>query len=242
MKLQDRSFVFYLSGLRDNDTAVQYWIRKLYSGYDTMLFKLPYTPPYQDFGSIRAFQIQSRFRPFTDTLQKEKLAVIDLSEWIGADVQFDYLEIFFQFLHDRRSFYNFQYIFTVGAASRDQAMPLCRMACRYLASGRIHEDRMFTTPALLASFLQTNYPLHKDAALGLAEIFAAQKEGPAQIDAVVKDLLGRVQAKSGDLVTKQDLLCQFDQVRRSKVFLLYERELLRWKNEKPMTDRGRISA
>ncbi|OUN83761.1 hypothetical protein [Gemmiger sp. An50] len=241
MKLQNRSFVFYLSGLRDNDTAVQYWIHKLYSGYDTMLFKLPYTPPYQDFESIRAFQIQSRFHPFTDTLQKEKLAVIDLSEWIGVDVQLDYLEIFFQFLHDYHSFYHFQYIFTVGAASRNQAMPLCQMACRYLASGRIHEDHMFTTPALLASFLQANYPLHMDVALGLAKIFAAQKEGPAQIDAVVNDLLSRVRSKSGDLITKQDLLCQFDQVRHSKAFLLYERELLIWKNEKQTTDSGRGS-
>ena len=242
MTLHDRSFVFYLSGIRNNDAAVRCWIRKLYSGYDLMMFKLPYTPPYQDFDSIRAFQIQSRFRPFTDTLQKDKLAVIDLSEWVGTDVCLEYLEIFFQFLHDRRSFYSFQYIFTAGAASLEQAMPLCRMACRYLAYGCIHEDRTFTVPALLADFLQDKYPLGEDAALRLAEIFAAQKEGPAQIDAVMQDLLHRVQQKSNAPLTEGDLLRQFDQVQHSKAFLLYEAELSKWKQEKPLADGGRVSA
>lgn len=97
MKVKENAFVFYLSGIRDNDTAVSWWLQRLYSEYDSMLFKLPYTPPYKDFSSIRNFQIQSRFHPFTDTLCRERLAVIDLSEWIDPQAQLDYLEIFSSF-------------------------------------------------------------------------------------------------------------------------------------------------
>lgn len=123
MKLQDRSFAFYLSGLRGNDTAVQYWIHSLYAGYDTMLFKLPYTPPYKDFGSIRAFQIQSRFRPFTDTLQKEKLVVLDLSNGLVRTCSSTIWRSFFSFCTTAA-------LFTTSSTSLQREQPVGSRQCR----------------------------------------------------------------------------------------------------------------
>ena len=243
MKVKENAFVFYLSGIRDNDTAVSWWLQRLYSDYDSMLFKLPYTPPYKDFSSIRNFQIQSRFHPFTDTLCRERLAVIDLSEWIDPQAQLDYLEIFFQFLHDRRSFYRFQYIFTAGTASRSQIDPICRLACRYLEEGRIHEDRTFTVPEQLATFLQDRYLLDDAVAQQFARIFIRHGEGPAQMDAVLRDLVNRLYLPQNKPLSLSLLFSQMNRIVNSKVFLLYEKEITDWNNErKQIVERSRVSA
>jgi len=97
MRGREKQFTFYLSGMEDNDTAVMNYIRSL-KGYEDcpyMFFKLHYVPPYQEFDYIKEFQCKSRFKPFVDAARHRKIAVIDLSEWVGHETE-EYLEVNFR--------------------------------------------------------------------------------------------------------------------------------------------------
>ena len=86
MYQKERRFTFVLTGIKDNDSLVENYVRN--HGYEKekcVQYKLEYTPPYQNFNGISYFERITQYRPFQDPIQKKAVAVIDLSDWIGHE-------------------------------------------------------------------------------------------------------------------------------------------------------------
>ena len=130
---ENKGFIILLTGEKDNDEFAVWMAKK----ENYMLFTLPYTQPYQRFDGIRELQTAGRFRAFWDDTCRKKIAIIDVSEWIGHEED-EYFEIFSKFLCDfsKQAFFDFEYIFTVGDAGREEAKYLYRTLSRYLGGGR----------------------------------------------------------------------------------------------------------
>ena len=133
---ENRRFTILLTGEKDNDEFAV-WMAKKENYENYMLFTLPYTQPYENFNGIRELQTAGRFRAFWDDTCRKKIAVIDISEWIGHEEE-EYFVIFAKFLCDfpKQSFFDFEYIFTVSDAGREEAKYLYRTLSRYLDGGR----------------------------------------------------------------------------------------------------------
>lgn len=148
MKAQRNNFTILTTGAADNDTAALRYIQsqEVYREAKCVLYQLQYVPPYETFKGIMDFQDIIKYHPFSDPIQKEAAAVIDLSEWIGHE-QEEYLEIFCKFLHDYDlEFYEYAYIFTVGTADRKTAEKLYTLLDRYLEEGEIVETERRILP------------------------------------------------------------------------------------------------
>lgn len=233
MRVGEKSFILYLSGAADNDVAIMNYLtgQKEYRDAPCAVFKLDYTAPYQDFTAIREFQCAMRYRPFADKAWRRKVAIVDLSEWIGHEKE-DFLEIFCKFLHDFRSFFWLEYVFTVGAADRDAVQGLYRLISEYLCEGRLVEDNMLTDSRALGRLLKENYPLDTAVAEKLAGVFVAgQIRGLTQLHTVMEDFLARMDLAEGRRVTETQVLEAMCSLTDSKLFLLYEDGMKKWQRE-----------
>ena len=233
MSTREKSFILYLSGAADNDVAIMNYLagQKEYRDAPCAVFKLDYTDPYQDFTAIREFQCAMRYRPFADKAWRRKVAIVDLSEWIGHEKE-DFLEIFCKFLHDFRSFFRLEYVFTVGAADRDAVQGLYRLISEYLCAGRLVEDNTLTNSRALGELLKETYPLDEAVAEKLAEIFTAgQIRGLTQLRTVMEDFLARMDLAEGRRVTETQVLEAMCSLTDSKLFLLYEDGMKKWQRE-----------
>lgn len=124
------SYTFYLTGRNDTDAAVI----RIIGEHPYLMFCLPYTAPYEEFHSIKEFQRESRYRPFCEEDERKKIAVIDLQGWAGHE-QEEYLEIFIKFLHDRQSFFHYEYVFKVRESDRTGLGKLDRLMRQFLRGG-----------------------------------------------------------------------------------------------------------
>lgn len=233
MRTGEKSFTLYVSGAADNDIAVMNYLsgQKEYRDVPCAVFKLDYTAPYQDFTAIREFQCAMRYRPFADKAWRRKVAIVDLSEWVGHEKE-DYLEIFCKFLHDFRSFFRLEYVFTAGTADRDAAQGLYRLISEYLCAGRLVEDNTLTDSRALGELLKETYPLDEAVAEKLAEIFTAgQIRGLTQLHTVMEDFLARMDLAEGRRVTETQVLEAMCSLTDSKLFLLYEDGMKKWQRE-----------
>lgn len=133
--LKERPYVIFLSGKKDNDAEVG----RLLGTTPYLFFDLPYTAPYQSFEGIREFQRESRYHPFLDENIRKMAAVINLSEWLGHEDEM-YLEIFVKYLYDCECFFQYEYVFTVEKAGRDEVQKLWKLMKEYLGEGRLLEE------------------------------------------------------------------------------------------------------
>lgn len=231
-----RSFTFYVSGVKDNDAGVMHYIRKQkgYKNIPCLFFKLCYTAPYQNFQSIREFQYETKYRPFSEkSNQKKALVVMDVAEWIGKENE-EYFEIFCKFLHDyHTTFYQFEYMFTVADADRGKIKGLYKMISQYLGEGKIAEDRTLTDVKEMSEYLMDTYPVDRVPAERLASIFCHKgMKGLSQLDAIMMDLMEYMQPGEREKVTESQLLSHYKSLENSNFGILYEEELKRWKQER----------
>ena len=230
-----RSFTFYVSGVKDNDAGVMRYIRKQkgYKNIPCLFFKLRYTAPYQNFQSIREFQCETKYRPFSGkSNQKKALVVMDVAEWIGKENE-EYFEIFFKFLHDyHTTFYQFEYIFTAADADRGKIKGLYKMISQYLGEGKIAEDRTLTDVKEMSEYLMDTYPVDRILAERLASIFCHKgMKGLSQLDTIMMDLMEYIHPGEREKVTESRLLSHYKSLENSKFGILYEEELKKWKQE-----------
>lgn len=231
-----RSFTFYVSGVKDNDAGVMRYIReqKGYKNIPCLFFKLCYTAPYQNFQSIREFQYEMKYRPFSEkSNQKKALVVMDVAEWIGKENE-EYFEIFCKFLHDyHTTFYQFEYMFTVADADRGKIKGLYKMISQYLGEGKIAEDRTLTDVKEMSEYLMDTYPVDRVPAERLASIFCHKgMKGLSQLDTIMMNLMGYMHPGEREKVTESQLLSHYKSLENSKFGILYEEELKKWKQER----------
>lgn len=231
-------YALYLSGADYSDKAVLRFLstQERYRDCPYLFFPMPYVPPYQDprqFSAIREFQRAGRYHPFSDLAQRRKLAIIDLSEWLGHENE-EYLEVFLKFLHDNThaSFFYFEYVFTVGSASREQCLPLRQLLARYLGREFLLEDNTFRSQKSLRTLLRSRYPLDAAVAGRLTQIFAAHPTNDlAQVDTVMEALLDGLALPPGRKLTEPLLAKKLDALKDSILCLLYEKEVAEWTEE-----------
>lgn len=233
MYRKENTFTFFLTGKKDNDVAVESYVRK--RGYDEskcVHYKLEYTPPYQNFTGITYFERLSQYRPFTDSIKKKAVAIVDLSEWVGHEKE-EYLEIFCKFLHDYDwCFYRYEYVFTVGEANREKAKELYELVSEYLCEGRIVEDRTLTDEKSMSAYLLGEYPINKLLATKLSRIFIRNKiKGYTQLSMVMGDLVERMQEGKSNLITEQQIWKSFEKLENSKLAVLFAGDMRKWKDE-----------
>lgn len=231
--MNEKNFTCILTGMKDNDTMVENYVRR--HGFEEakcVQYKLEYTPPYENFTGISYFEIMTQYRPFTDPIQKKAVAVIDLSEWIGHEEE-EYLEIFCKFLHDYDwSFYQYEYVFTVGDADRMKMKKLYAVLSEYLDKGNIVEDRTMTDEKSMAKYLVSAFPVNKTLAAKLSHIFVDNKiKGYVQLHMVMKDFVARVQSNKGSLLTEKKVKEKFAELENSKLMILFEDDVRKWKAE-----------
>lgn len=230
-----KSFIFYVSGVKDNDAGIMRYIReqKGYKNIPCIFFKFYYTAPYQNFQSIREFQYETKYRPFSGkSNQKKALVVMDVAEWIGKESE-EYFEIFCKFLHDyHTTFYQFEYMFTVADANRGKIKELYKMLSQYLGEGKIVEDRTLTNVKEMAEYLMDTYPVDRILAERLASIFCHKvMKGLSQLDTIMMDLMEYMHPGEREKVTESQLLSHYKSLEHSKFGILYEDELKKWKQE-----------
>lgn len=233
MYRKENAFTFFLTGKKDNDAAVENYVRN--NGYDEakrVHYKLEYIPPYQNFTGIAHFERLTQYRAFSDSVQKRAVAIIDLSEWIGHEKE-EYLEIFCKFLHDYDwSFYRYEYVFTVGEANRDKTMELYALVSEYLCEGKMIEDRTMTEEKSMSEYLMTTYPVNKMLSSKLSRIFIRNEiKGYTQLNMVMNDLVERLQYKKNNLITEQQLWNSFDKLENSKLAIMFNSDMKKWREE-----------
>ena len=232
--MREKNFIFYLPGAKVSDADVRRFLKKEagYGDGESIFFKLGYTPPYQKFFSIREFQCEMRYRPFEESNKKMAAAVIDLTEWIGHEDE-EYLEIFFQYLHDFDcTFHSYEFVFTVSDADREQTRELLLLAAEYLGQYRVEEDRTLNTEQALAELLQEEYPVDQWVAKRLAKIFLSGKGRDfAKIRGFMNDFVAHVKNGKRGRITVKEVMKHFSELEESKIGLFYEKELAAWKEE-----------
>lgn len=233
MYRKENTFTFFLTGKKDNDAAVENYVRNHgYDGSKCVHYKLGYTPPYQNFTGIECFERLTQYKPFCDSIHKKAVAIIDLSEWIGHETE-EYLEIFCKFLHDYDwNFYRYEYVFTVGESNREKAMGLYALVTEYLCEGKVIEDRTLTDEKSMAAYLMDTYPVNEMLAIKLSHIFIKNKiKGYTQLNMVMKDLVERIQYEKSNMLTEQQLWSSFDKLESSKLTIMFNGDVRRWREE-----------
>lgn len=230
---KEKTFTFFLTGRKDNDTAVENYVRT--HGYDEskcILYKLEYTPPYKNFTDIADFMSKTQYHPFRDPLHKEAVVVIELSEWIGHEKE-ENLEIFLKFLHDYDwSFYRYEYVFTVGDADKIKIKDLYALVDEYLCRGDIFEDKTLTDEKYMSVYLSANYPVNRALAERLSHIFVTNKTfGYAQINTVMEDFIERVNLRKGATLTEKQAGILLGKLEACKLQTLFELDVMEWKKE-----------
>lgn len=234
MYKKEKKFTFLLTGMENNDAAAEKYVRKNgYDGAKVVQYKLEYAVPYAKFQGIAEFERMTQYKPFCDVAKKQAVAIIDLSEWLNHEKE-DFLEIFMKYLHDYDwSFFKYEYVFTAGKADRTQIRALYRLASEYLYGGEIVEDRTMVDKKKLSSYLMTEYPINKGLAERLAQIFVGGKlKGVSQLEMIMRDLVERIQPPPGMLITEKHIYKFFEKIENSKLGILYEEEIRKWKDEK----------
>lgn len=222
------SYTFYLTGKKDNDAEV---IRAI-GNHNYMLFDFPYTAPYQqEFRAIKDFQDESRYIPFKDSNSKKKFAIINISEWIGHEDE-EYLGIFVKFLHDYRSFFNYEYIFTVGEASREDIKDLYMLMAQYLRDGKIIEDYTLSDWKLLSGYIRRTYSVDSHVANRCAEIMTrCGVKGLPQVDLYMQDMIHKITKSGNRKLTEMELLSSKN-IENTTFFIVYEDAVKDWKANK----------
>ena len=116
---------------------------------DTVQMHVPYTPPYEPFGTLR--ELQLRIRAAQVGGKNVGKLILDVSEWISHP-QDEYIRILAMFLADHPQYHC---LFTVCCSSRKQALPLFVTLRQYL-DGSMEEDSLFEDPVLLQQYLQSD--------------------------------------------------------------------------------------
>lgn len=230
---KEKTFTFYLTGRKDNDTAVENYVRTHgYNDLKCVFFKLEYTPPYKDFRAIADFMAITQYHPFRDPSFKKAAAVIDLSEWIGHENE-ENLEIFLKFLHDYDwSFYRYEYVFTVGDADKSKIKAIYAVVDEYLCKGHIYEDKTLTDEKSMSVYLYENYPVNRALAERLSYIFVANKiNGYAQIHTVMEDFIERADLKRKTVLTERQAGILLGKWETCKLQTLFEKDVMEWKKE-----------
>lgn len=230
---KEKAFTFFLTGKEDNDTAAENYVRDHgYNGAKCVQYKLEYTPPYEKFTGITDFERMTQYRPFRDPIQKNAVAIIDLSEWVGHEKEQN-LEIFYKFLHDYDwSFYRYEYIFTVGKADRTQIKELYTLADEYLYEGEIKEDRTMISQKEMAKYLRAQFPVDRVLAEKLSYIFiSGQIKGYPQLNTVMEDFVRRMQCREGKVLSKRQAGKLLSHLEGSKMETLFEKYVIEWREE-----------
>lgn len=228
------SFVFYLSDAKEDDISVLYFLQnhKILK-QDTVFrkFRLEYTPPYQEFSSLRRFQRVLRYRPFMDSASRKMIMLVDLSEWIGHEEE-EYLEVFLRFLHDYRSFFQPRYVFSAGVVQKEEVYKLYRLISGYLPGGEMMEDHILSDSQQLCKYLCEKYPLSKPVAARLGRIIAGGRlTGLACVNMVVEDFVERMHIKRGAEITDAIVFNHRNDLQNSKVHLFFEEDTEKWLNQ-----------
>ena len=221
-------FTFYLTGQKDADSMFRLRLDR-----NCLIFRLPYTPPYEKFPGIRAFQAAARFHPFQDEAVRARTAVVDLREWLGHE-QEEYLEIFMKFLHDYRnfSFYDFSWVLTAGSADRAAVRDLFLLASCFLGRGRLEEDRLLTDSVQLAQYIAAAYPLQAAAARRCGEILTRNRIASlTQADAILSDLCESCGGRKREKKLSAEQIFRTDAVHDTLFWLFYEPDLRSWMEE-----------
>ena len=218
---------------KKNDAAAKKYICD--SGFlkaKCVQYKLEYAMPYQNFTGIAGFERLTRYHPFCDSLDKDAVAVIDLSEWIGHE-QEEYLEVFCKYLHDYNwGFYRFSYVFTVGAADKYRIMALYRLLSSYLEEGRIVEDNTMTDEGAMQEYLMKEYPVNRALAKKLAHIFVSSKiKGYALLKTVMDDFTWRMKGPKACMITEGQVKKSFRKLGDSKFCILFQKAAEDWRKE-----------
>lgn len=127
-KLNDLEIKEFVCAMEEKETPI-------------MIYKFLYTPPYEtnsDF--IKKFQYRGSYKPFQDDTQKRKIAVINMTEWIGHE-QEEKLELFAKFLHDYQSYFDFEYVLVAERADKHTIRDLYEKISEFWGKGYVVEDK-----------------------------------------------------------------------------------------------------
>lgn len=232
MFLHANDFIFLITGVKDNESyAARYAEECGYKDGQCITFRLEYVPPYEKkFNGIRDFELLSRYHPFHDPIRKERIAVIDLSEWITHEDEY-YLDIFLKFLHDYLwSFYEYRYIFTVGDAYLEQVKDLYKKAIFYLNNDAMIINHTLTNVDEMNEYLKKRYKVDKGLADQLSHVFVNHIDGYTQLDMIMDNLFEKLESKR---LTKKAFDQKIDIVFESKAGKLFGKELIKI-NDKEM--------
>lgn len=224
---QENDFVFIVTGVKDNESfAVAYAEDYGYKDRQCITYKLDYLAPYdKNFTGIKDFELVSCYHPFLDPIQKNRVAVIDLSEWVGHEEE-NYLDLFFKFLHDYHwSFYEYRYIFSVGNFCEKEIENLFIKASLYLNNGFLKVDDSLTNKKSMSSYLKEKYKVEKNLADELSEILVHKINGYTQCYMIMEDLINKMSCKEKKL-TQKTFYEKFDLVLESKLGIIFGKELM----------------
>ena len=135
-------FIFLFSNGKLNDLELKDLVHMM-EGKEipTMIYKFLYSPPYENNSDfIRKFQYRSAYKPFQDETQKRKIAVINMTEWIGHE-QEEKLEVFIKFLHEYRSYFDFEYVLVAEKTNERAVRDLYDKVSEFWGKGYIIEDK-----------------------------------------------------------------------------------------------------
>lgn len=209
-----KSFVLMVTGVADNEPTV----KRLIGGDDFISYKLQYVPPYADFDGIKAFQIESRYKPFEHSNKAFKYAAIDVSEWVGHE-QEEYIQCFFKFLHDYDGFFDFKYIFTIGKLKDWKSMYL--LAGKYLEKGEVICDRTLVDTKYMSAYISDEYKVSSRASSILAELFIEEEiNSYAEIETIMNDIRRHSGREKIDIKDIHSVA----QNKHSKIYYMYGNE------------------
>lgn len=197
-------FVVLLTGAEDSMSLARDYLTRTRKEVPAVFpFKLFYSPPYSKFYGLQNFQLQTRYQPFRTSPRKEAVVILDLSEWLGHE-QEDYLTYFLKYLQNTESFYEPEFVVTLGSAAKEDVRKMYILVSRYLGTGAEMEDRTLVDWEALSAWLKAAYPLEREAAECLAEVLL-RKPIPSLdwVRTITVELMQRVNRKG--TVTVQQL-------------------------------------
>ncbi len=218
-------FTLILTGTADSDYIAHQHLEEMKAKNFTF-FPLRYTLPFHSFSAIGEFSKATQYQPFKDKPIREKVIVMDLTEWMGHEDE-EYLEVFVKYLHDSPSFFQFSYLFLLNTDKEAEAWPMFLLLSRYLATGRMKQATFQPRSGSLTTDLCMSYPLEPSLGQQLAEILGGEPLSKPQMDIILRDLIYLTREVKGQPLSEAQVLYSKN-LTATKLYLFYEKEVRLW--------------
>lgn len=166
-------------------------LSQLTSNTVSLYFRLPYTPPYEQYNGLRKLLLQIRKKSNSEI---PETLVIDLTEWLEHDKD-EFFDITVKFLYDHKDIYN--YIFVIRNCDQRKYNALF-VKIRTFMPGNITKDLTFTDEQHLEKYISCSCKIDSKALKLLSAIIMHDSADQLRSYTVIDNLTDELEHTSGN--------------------------------------------